>query len=124
MKTSEKNIKTQQGWNKSLFVTLREEHRIRMFKNRLPIKICGSKRDKVRGDWRKLHNEELHDYIPCQLLFGYQSRKLRWTGLATYVEEAKSIQGLLGKHKGRRPSGGCRCTWDNNIKTDLNSIMM
>jgi hypothetical protein len=41
--------------------TLKEEHRLKVFKNRLLKKIFGPKRDEVIGEWRKLHNEELHD---------------------------------------------------------------
>jgi hypothetical protein len=41
--------------------TLREEHRLRVFENRVLRRIFGSKRDEVTGDWRKLHNEELHN---------------------------------------------------------------
>jgi hypothetical protein len=40
---------------------LREEHRLRVFENRVLRRIFGPKRDKVTGDWRKLHNEELHN---------------------------------------------------------------
>jgi hypothetical protein len=40
---------------------MREEHRLRMFKNRGLRPIFGPKRDNVTGDWRKLHNEELYD---------------------------------------------------------------
>ena len=40
-------------------LTLREEHRLRVFENRVLRRIYGSKRDGVRGQWRKLHNEEL-----------------------------------------------------------------
>jgi hypothetical protein len=39
---------------------LREEHRLRVFSNRLLRRIFGSKRDEVAGEWRKLHNEELN----------------------------------------------------------------
>jgi hypothetical protein len=39
---------------------LREEHRLRVFENRVLRRILGPKRDKVRGEWRKLHNEELN----------------------------------------------------------------
>jgi hypothetical protein len=41
-------------------VTLREEHRLRVFENRVLRRIFGPKRDEVTGEWRKLHNEELH----------------------------------------------------------------
>jgi hypothetical protein len=42
-------------------LTLREEHRLRIFENRVLRRIFGPKRDEVTGGWRKLHNEELHD---------------------------------------------------------------
>jgi hypothetical protein len=42
-------------------LTLREEHRLRVFENRVLRRIFGPKTDKVTGEWRKLHNEELHD---------------------------------------------------------------
>jgi hypothetical protein len=41
--------------------TLREEHRLRVFENRVPRRIFGPKRNEVMGEWRKLNNEELHD---------------------------------------------------------------
>jgi hypothetical protein len=40
---------------------LREEHRLRVFGNRVLRRIFGPKRDGVTGEWRKLHNEELND---------------------------------------------------------------
>jgi hypothetical protein len=42
-------------------VTLREEHRLRVFENRVLRGIFGSERDEVTGEWRILHNEELND---------------------------------------------------------------
>jgi hypothetical protein len=42
-------------------LTLRVEHRLRVFENRALRRIFGQKRDEVTGDWRKLHNEELHN---------------------------------------------------------------
>jgi hypothetical protein len=42
-------------------LTLREEHRLRVFENRVLGRIFGPKRDEVTGEWRKLHNEELRD---------------------------------------------------------------
>jgi uncharacterized membrane protein len=43
-------------------VTLREEHRLRMFENRVLRRIFGPKRDEVTGEWRRLHNEELNQF--------------------------------------------------------------
>jgi hypothetical protein len=42
-------------------LTLREEHRLRVFENRVLRRIFGPKREEVAGGWRRLHNEELHD---------------------------------------------------------------
>jgi hypothetical protein len=43
-------------------LTLREEHRLRVFENRVLRRIFGLKRDEMTGEWRKLHNEELRDF--------------------------------------------------------------
>jgi hypothetical protein len=45
----------------SIFKGLREEHRLRVFENRVLRRISGPNRDEVIGRWRELHNEELHD---------------------------------------------------------------
>jgi hypothetical protein len=42
-------------------LTLREEHRLRVFENRVLRRAFGPKRDELTGEWRKLHNEELRD---------------------------------------------------------------
>ena len=41
-------------------LTLREEHRLRAFENKVLRKILGAKRDEITGEWRKLHNAQLH----------------------------------------------------------------
>ena len=41
-------------------LTLREEQRLRVFENKALRKIFATKRDKITGEWRKLHNAELH----------------------------------------------------------------
>jgi hypothetical protein len=46
---------------KILSLSLREEHRLNAFENRVPRRLLGLKRYEVMGGWRKLHNEELHD---------------------------------------------------------------
>jgi hypothetical protein len=48
-------------WCETLCLILREEHRLRVFENRVPRRIFGPKRDEVTGERRKLHNEELRD---------------------------------------------------------------
>jgi hypothetical protein len=60
---------------------LREEQRLRLFENRVLRRIFGPKRDKVTGDWRKLHNEELHNlYSSPSIIRMIKSRRMRWAG--------------------------------------------
>jgi len=51
-------------------LTLREEHRLRVLENMVLRRIFWSRRDKVTGEWRKLHNEELMICTPHSILFG------------------------------------------------------
>jgi hypothetical protein len=53
--------------NVKLPLTLREEHRLRVFENRVLWKIFGPKREEVAGGWRRLHNEELHNFYASPL---------------------------------------------------------
>jgi hypothetical protein len=48
-------------WRETWSLTLREEHRLMVFKKRVLRRIFGSKRDEVTGGWRKLHNGELYN---------------------------------------------------------------
>jgi hypothetical protein len=50
-------------------LTLREEHRLKVFETRVLRRIFGSKRDEVTGEWRKLHNEELRNLYPLPSIF-------------------------------------------------------
>jgi hypothetical protein len=59
-------------------LTLREEHRLRVFENRALRKIFGPKRDEVTGGWRKLHNEELHNfYSSSSIIRMIKSRRMK-----------------------------------------------
>jgi hypothetical protein len=61
-------------------LTLREEHRLREFENRMLRRIFGPKRDEVTGCWRKLH-EELHNfYSSPSIIRMFKSRKMTWAG--------------------------------------------
>jgi hypothetical protein len=59
---------------------LREEHRLRVFENRVVGKIFGPKREED-GSWRKLHNDELHSlYSSPNIVRVIKSRRMRWDG--------------------------------------------
>jgi hypothetical protein len=62
-------------------LTLREERRLRVSENRVLRRICGPRRDKVTGEWRKLHKEERHDlhYSP-NIIRVIKLRRMGWSG--------------------------------------------
>jgi hypothetical protein len=63
-------------------LTLREEHRLRVFENRVLRRIFGPKRDEETRGLRKLHNEELHNVYSSSpsIIRMIKSRKMRWAG--------------------------------------------
>jgi hypothetical protein len=63
------------------------------------------KRDKVRGEWRKLHNEELHDLYPSPTIVQViKSRRMRWAGHVAWMGEGRGMyRVLVGKPEGKRP---------------------
>jgi hypothetical protein len=62
-------------------LTVREEHKLRVFENRVLRRILGPPRDGVAGDWRKLHNEDLHNlYSSPSIIKIIKSRRMRWAG--------------------------------------------
>jgi hypothetical protein len=61
--------------------SVREEHKLRVFENRVLRGIFGPKRDEVVERWRKLHNEELHNLFSSpSIIRMIQSRRMRWAG--------------------------------------------
>jgi hypothetical protein len=62
------------------FFTLREEHRWRVFANRVIRGMFGPKRDEVAGSWRKMNNEKLHNLYCSPDIRVIKSRRVRWAG--------------------------------------------
>jgi hypothetical protein len=59
-------------------LTLRKEHRLRAFENRVLRRIFGPKRDELTGEWRKLHSGELHTfYSSPDIIRQIKSRRMR-----------------------------------------------
>ena len=105
-------------------LTLREEHRIRVFENRVLRRIFGPKRDGVTGEWRELHNEELNSlYSSPNTVRVIKSRRMRWAGHVARIEEGRDVHKVLvGKPGGKRPLGRRRRRWEDNIEMDLQEV--
>jgi hypothetical protein len=102
---------------------LREEQRLSVFENWV-LRIFGPKRDEVTGEWRKLHNEELHDlYCSPNILRVIKTRRMRWAGHVARNGEEKGLYSVLvGKPEGKRPLGRTRRRWEDNIRMDLQEV--
>ena len=62
-------------------LTLREKRRLRVFENRVLRRIFGLRRHEVKGEWKKLHNEELNDlYYSPNIVRVIKSRRMSWAG--------------------------------------------
>jgi hypothetical protein len=105
-------------------VILWEEHRLRVFENRVLRKIFGPKRDEVAGEWRKLHNGELHNLYSSPNTFRHiKSRRIRWAGHVARMGEGRNVyRVLVGKPEGKRPHGRPRRRWEDRIKLHLRQI--
>jgi hypothetical protein len=105
-------------------LTLREEHRLRVFENSVLRRIFGPKREEATGEWRKLHNEELHNmYSSPDIIKEVKARRMRWAGhVARMGEERKVYKVLVGKPEGKRPLGRPRSRWEDGIGMDLREI--
>ena len=95
-----------------------------MFENMVLRRISGPRRDKLSGEWRRLHNEELNDlYSSPNIVRVIKSRRMRWAGhVALVCEERVVYRVLMGKPEGKRPLGRPRRRWVDNIKMDLQEV--
>jgi hypothetical protein len=102
-------------------LTLKEERILRVLR-----RIFRPKRDKVTGEWRKLHNEELNGLSSLPNIWRViKSRRLRWAGHVARMEEGRGVyRVLVGKPEGKRPLGRPRRRWEDNIRMDLSRSVM
>ena len=95
-----------------------------MFENRVLRKMFGSKKDKVTGEWRKLHNEELNNpYSSPNIIRMIKSGRMRWEAHVARMGESRSVYRILvGKYVGKKPLGRPRHGWKDNMKIGLQDV--
>jgi hypothetical protein len=98
---------------------LREEHRLRVFENRVLRRIFGPKREED-GQWRKLHTDEHRSlYSSPNIVGGIKSRRMRWAGHVARTGGRGVYRVLVGRPESKRPLGRPRLSWEDNINMDL-----
>jgi hypothetical protein len=92
-----------------------------VFENRVLRRMFGPRRDKVTGEWRKVHNGELNDlYSSPNTVQVIKSGRMRWAGHVACMGERRGIySNLVGKPEGKKPLGRPRHRWEDNITMDL-----
>ena len=88
-----------------------------MFENRVLRRIFGPKRQEMKGEWRKLHSEELNDlYSSPNIVRVIKSKRMRRAGHVARMGERRGVyRVLVGKSEGKRPFGRTRSRWEDNI---------
>ena len=109
----------------TLSLTLREEQGLSVFENEVLKKIFEAKRDKITGEWRKLHNAELHAlYSSPNIIRNLNSRRLIWAGHVACVQQSRNAYIILvGGPEGKKQRGRPRRRGKYNIKIDLREVV-
>jgi len=95
-----------------------------VFDNMVLGRIFGPRRDKVTGDWRRLHKEELNDlYSLPNTVRVIKWRRMKWAGHVAFMGEERGVcRVLVGKPERKRPLGRPRHRWVDNIRMDLQEV--
>ena len=95
-----------------------------MFQNKVLRNIFGAKRNEITGEWRKLHNLELHALYSSPNIFrNLTSRRLRWAGHVARMEQSSNAYRVfVGKPEGKIPLGWPRRRGEDDIKMDLREV--
>jgi hypothetical protein len=105
---------------------MREEQRLRVLEKSVLRKTLRPKKDKVTGEWRKLHDEELHDtykYSSPNIIRVSKGRRMKWAGHVARIGGGRGeYKALMGRHDEKRPPGRPRHRWEDNAKMDLQEV--
>jgi hypothetical protein len=95
-----------------------------VFENKVLRRIFGPKMDEVTGEWRKLHNVELHNfYSSTDIIRQIKTKRMRWAGHVESMGEGRNLyRVLVGKPEGKRPLERPRRRWEDGIKMGLGEI--
>jgi len=87
-------------------------------------RIFEPKKDEVRGERRRLNNEEFNDlYCSSNIIWVIKSRRMRWAGHVERMSKRRGIyRVLVRKTEGKTPLGRPRPRWEDNIKIDLQEV--
>jgi hypothetical protein len=101
-------------------LTLREGHKFNVFENRV-LRIFGPE---VVGDWRRLHNEELHNlYASPHITRVIKSRRMKWIWDVAHMGEMRSTcRIVIGKPEGKKSLTRPRRRSEDNIRMDHRGI--
>jgi hypothetical protein len=105
-------------------LTLGEEHRLRVFENRVLRRIFGPKRVEVTGQCRRLHGGELHNlYSSPDIIRQIKSRRMRWAGHVARMGEGRNVYRVsVGKPEGKRSLRRSRRRLEGRIRMELREI--
>jgi hypothetical protein len=97
-------------------LTLREEHGLRKFRDRVLRRIFEAKREEVAGDWRRVHNEEFHDFYASSNMITVIASKAE---CSTRGKDEKCVENFVGKPERMRSFGMPRQGWEDNVRRGL-----
>jgi hypothetical protein len=94
-----------------------------VFENRVLRRIFGPKRDEARGEWRRLHNEELNDLYSSPNIVRVIKSRIRWVRHVARMEEKRGAYRILVRRpEGGRPLWRSRRRWEDNIRMDIQTV--
>jgi hypothetical protein len=103
--------------------TLKEEHALRVFQERVLSRIFGPKRGEVAGDWRKLRNGDLRNlYTSSSIIKMIKSWRMRSAVHVARVWNRDAYRLLMITPEGKRPPGRPRRRRMGSIRMDLREI--